>query len=204
MSKHPDQKYITALLENDEVIIESIYAQFAGIVSRFVQQNSGTAAEAKDVFQESLVDLFRMAERGFVLNRPFKAYFLAMCRYKWLDRLKANARQKEKEGLAVSVANIVEAGVLNEVFVEMEQMHEKERRYQLFVEKFKALSPHCQELIGLTWLKNEQTKKYNTLKEVAVLLDRNYSYIRREKGACTKKLMTAIKQDARYTNSPTL
>lgn len=204
MTKHPDHKYIIALLENDESVIRSIYRQFAGLVNSYVQRNSGTAADAKDIFQEALVDLFRMAEKGFVLDRPFKVYFLAMCRYKWLDKLKANVVQNEKEGLALAVANLSNGGLTSEAVEAMSELLKKEQQYQLFIDKFKALSPHCQELIGLTWLKNEQTKKYNSLKEVAALLNRNYSYIRREKGDCTKKLMTAIKRDARYTNNQSL
>lgn len=200
MAKHPDHKYIIALLENDEVVIEAIYGQFAGLVTSFVQRNSGTAADAKDIFQEALVDLFRMAERGFILNRPFKSYFLAMCRYKWLDKLKMNATKTKQEGVAMSFTNLKGERLSEADRETVGRWHKKEQRYQLFVEKFKSLSPHCQELIGLTWLKNEQTNKYNTLKEVAKLLDRNYSYIRREKGTCVKKLMTAIKQDVRYTN----
>lgn len=204
MPKHSDHKYLTALLENDEAIIASIYDQFAGLVNSYVLRNSGTTADAKDIFQEALVDLFRMAEKGFVLHRPFKIYFYAMCRYKWLDRLKAERVQKEKEGTALSLSNLGNDGLTSEEAQEIAQMHRKERRYLLFIEKFKALSPHCQELIGLTWLQNEETKKFNSLKEVATLLDRNYSYIRREKGACIKKLMTTIQQDARYTNHPSL
>lgn len=200
MSKHPDHKYLIALLEKKEGVIEEIYSQYAGLVSSFVQRNSGTAADAKDIFQEALMDLFRRAADGFVLTRPFKPYFLAMCRYKWFDRLKAQQVQIEKEKIAVSAAHLAAEPLSEAMLLQLGQLQEKEQRYQLFIEKFKALSPHCQELIGLMWVKNEQTNKYHSLKEVASLLDRNYSYIRREKGDCVKKLMTAIQQDARYTN----
>ena len=58
---HADQHFIHALLHNDAQAVEEIYRRFSPRVKQYVTQNSGTADDAADIFQESLVDIYNQA-----------------------------------------------------------------------------------------------------------------------------------------------
>ena len=197
MKPHADQKYLIALVENDERLIKEIYKHHANDIKRYVLQNSGTVADAKDLFQEALVDLLRMASKGFVLTKPLKGYLFGMCRYKWIDKLNADKKNKTKTGVTISENNRHSIIEVNHAF---KTEWDKEKKHQLLVEKFKTLAPHCQELIGLRWTKNETTDKFNSLKDIAAMLDRSYPYIRKEISKCMKKLILLVQSDQRYAN----
>jgi len=105
MKPHADQKYLIALVENDDHLIQEIYQHHANDIKRYVLQNSGTIADAKDLFQEVLVELLRMSAKGFVLTKPLKGYLFGMCRYKWIDKLNTDKKNKEKRRVTISTNN---------------------------------------------------------------------------------------------------
>ncbi len=195
MKSHSDQKYIEALKQQDAKLIEEIYAKYSGLIRNHVVNNSGTVSDAKDVFQEALVALYHKAEQGFVLESSFKAYFTAMCRYIWLDRIRDKKRKKEKE---VSFREVTNSTDLGEVSEELISSMLKEQQFQLFREKFAELPPHCREIIGVSLLTDQHTGKAIPLKEVAEQLGREYGYVRKEKSLCIKKLIAAVREDSRY------
>lgn len=195
MKQHEDQKYLTALLENDGILIKEIYRKHADSVKTYVLQNSGSSDDAKDLFQEVLIDLMRMTSKGFILNKPLRGYLLGMCRYKWIDKLKARKKYNAKMEVTIlkNQRDSIERDHLFDSAFKKEQVH------QLLLEKYNALPNHCQEIIGLRWIKNEATDKFNSLKDIANMLNRSYAYIRKEISQCSKKLRQAIKEDDRYS-----
>ena len=199
MDAHPEHKYIEALLNNDSEEIEKIYSQYSGLVKVYVLNNSGTQEEAKDLFQDTLVDLHKKAIDGFVLTCAFKPYFMGMCRYKWLDNIKSVKKRKEKEFDAIKVTNSENEG-LEYIQAEIKDYFRTEKKYTIYKEHFSKLSTTCQEIVGLLLVKNERTNKTNSLKEIAELLKLNYSYVRREKNNCIERLIASIKNDSRYEN----
>jgi len=68
MHPHPDNSYIEALLKNDKKEIEKIYEEYSQIVTSFVVNNSGSVEEAKDLFQDTIIDLYQMGLKGFELT----------------------------------------------------------------------------------------------------------------------------------------
>jgi RNA polymerase sigma factor (sigma-70 family) len=59
-----------------------------------VTGNSGTAEEAKDVFQDGLIVLFNNIRKdGFELTASLKTYMYSICRNIWLMRLRAARRE---------------------------------------------------------------------------------------------------------------
>jgi DNA-directed RNA polymerase specialized sigma24 family protein len=71
-SIHADQYYIEALLHNETQVVGEIYRRFAPKVKYYVLQNSGSADDAADIFQESLVDIYNQAKyKDLRLSCPF-------------------------------------------------------------------------------------------------------------------------------------
>jgi len=196
MNPHTDQKYLTALIENNEPLVREIYQQNADDIRRFVVRNNGTIEDAKDVFQEALVDLLKIAAKGFILTRPLKGYLFGICRNKWMDKLNTKSKNKTKTGVTI----LDNYGKDLNIEKDLKQALKKEKQHELVIEKFNSLAPHCQEIIGLRWTLNETTRKLNSLKDIAAMLNRSYAYIRKEISLCMKKLMKTIQEDHRYTN----
>ncbi|WP_452600037.1 RNA polymerase sigma factor, partial [Pontimicrobium sp. MEBiC01747] len=91
---HEDQKYIEGLLKNNSFIIQTIYDKFAPKVINYIKQNNGSVDQAKDVIQETLITIYNQAkEKNLQITCPFDAYFFLLCKRKWLNVLKKNAKE---------------------------------------------------------------------------------------------------------------
>ena len=63
------------------------------MVLNMVVQNSGTEAEAKDVFQEAVIVLYDNArQHDFELTSRLKTYLYSVCRRLWLKQLTGKGR----------------------------------------------------------------------------------------------------------------
>lgn len=94
MSQHPDHRYLVALRENDSRLLEELYRDCAPRITKWVIRNNGTAADARDLFQEALISLHKCAHKpDFVLSCPISALLFTICRNQWINQL----RRKKKE-----------------------------------------------------------------------------------------------------------
>lgn len=187
---HEDQLYIDGLVNNNTVIIQSIYKKFVPKVVYYIKNNSGDEDRAQDVIQEVLITLFNQAKtKGLQLTCPFEAYFFLLCKRRWLNELK-KASNKE--------VTIVDDGVYkDESTVEMANQTEIfEEKQKLFEEMFQKLGEKCQELLKLSFV----TK---TMEEVAAKLNVTYAYVRKKKSLCTGQLTEMIQQSSKYKSIKT-
>ena len=85
-----DTIYIDALLSNDTQRVREVYRRFAPKVKRYVLHNSGSEADADDVFQRSLIAVYEKAlrEGSAFLTVPFEAYLLRIAQLQWLKQLR--------------------------------------------------------------------------------------------------------------------
>ena len=58
---HSDQRYIEALLQNDKQVVEEVYQRFAPAIRSHILKNRGSEDDAADIFQESLIDIYKQA-----------------------------------------------------------------------------------------------------------------------------------------------
>ena len=187
---HEDQLYIDGLVNNNSVIIQSIYKKFVPKVVYYIKNNSGDEDRAQDVIQEVLITLFNQAKaKGLQLTCPFDAYFFLLCKRRWLNELK-KASNKE--------VTIVDDSVYkDESTVEMANQTEIfEEKQQLFEEMFQKLGEKCQEVLKLSFV----TK---TMEEVAAKLNVTYAYVRKKKSLCTGQLTEMIQQSHKYKSIKT-
>lgn len=178
---HTDQRYITGLLQNDTALVREIYSRFAGKVKSHILQNSGSDADAADIFQESLIDIFQQAQyKGLQLTCPFESFLLLVCKRKWLNELKKRGRQ----GVTKDIDDVFTLG--EDVFALAEQLQLQEANASLFMAMFQQLGDRCREIIN----KCLGTKQQD---EVATDLGVSYAYLRKKKSECTAELIKLIK-----------
>jgi RNA polymerase sigma factor (sigma-70 family) len=183
---HPDQKYIDALIHNNIAILDELYQKFSGKIKWMVLQNNGSEADAKDVFQDALLAVYRRARAGnFILTCPFEAFFYTVCKCKWLKELIKRKQQW------VTTGNNREYNVGEDSFKLAEEIEKNEARNYLFTRKLEELGESCRQLLQMNW-------SGSSLEEVAKALKISYGYARKKKSLCMEKLILLVKQSAMY------
>ena len=71
--------------------LEAIYRANRDRICAYVVANSGTEAEATDLFQESMIAFYENVKKGtFKGDSAISTYLYSIAKYKWLNQLKKN------------------------------------------------------------------------------------------------------------------
>lgn len=176
---HTDQRYITALLQNDVVIVREIYGKYAGKIKHYIIANSGSEDDAADIFQEALIDIYNQAtNKQLQLTCPFEPFLLLICKRKWLNVLKKRGREPvTKEVDDVSIGE--------DVFALAEQMKQNDQRMNIFLHCFEKLGDACKDIIKKCLSGDDQAL-------IAEQLKVSYGYLRKKKSECMAALTKMI------------
>jgi len=189
---HPDQKYIDALRNNDNFLIQEIYQKWFADVEIFVIKNKGTKDQAKALFQEALITLWeKVTTTKIELTVPFGAYFYKIYRFKWLNYL---CRDKERKHINSSIEiNDVEK-YTDVVFGYFDNDIDtiKERRLQVFNECFKKLDEGHQKILSLKF----EGKKAEEIKKITGKPSSNSVYAAMH--GCRKRLKKIIEKHPEF------
>lgn len=84
---------VTALRERNNAAYTLLYTFYYPSIEKFVTRNSGTTADAEDVFQETIIVLLdKVPREDFVLTSSIKTYIHAVASNIWLKRLRQAKR----------------------------------------------------------------------------------------------------------------
>lgn len=85
-----EEVLILALRDGDKQALEFIYSSYWPMIANFVRLNKGTHQEAEDLYQDGIITLYEQVVKGnFQKASSLKTYLYAICRNKWLSKLKA-------------------------------------------------------------------------------------------------------------------
>ncbi|MFT3681273.1 MAG: sigma-70 family RNA polymerase sigma factor [Ferruginibacter sp.] len=88
-----DQLQLKGLAQSDKTAVEAIYRENYSMIQSFILNNSGSADEARDIFQEAMVVLYEKSKDiSFSLNCQIKTYLYSVSRRLWLKRLQQLSR----------------------------------------------------------------------------------------------------------------
>jgi len=147
MKTHTDQKYIVALLNHNSALIEEIYKKCSVQCEKYVKQNSGTVAEAKDIFQEAMAALYHQAKKGLILQAPVCAYLYLVYKGKWLNLLKSKKRKRKQ----LSLRNDGKDGYIHEPPYSTDDNLIETIKEQIFMDCFDKLSADAKQLFNLRY-----------------------------------------------------
>lgn len=83
-----EKSLIEKIAQKDKESIESIYRDNFGMIRAMVISNNGSADDAADIFQETMIVLFEKSKtEGFELNCQLKTFLYSIARRLWLKRL---------------------------------------------------------------------------------------------------------------------
>lgn len=174
---------IDALVSGNSNTIQQLYVELLPRVALFVKANKGSYGDAKEVFQEALLQIIARAKtRGVSITTALDSYIFITCRNLWYQELNKRKKLLRNDGffeLDEQEDGDWEAELLNE-------------QQQLFQEKLCELSPNCSKLLKDYFGKlsyRDIVKKYNYASE-------NTAFQRIYK--CKKRLTQLIEADPRF------
>jgi RNA polymerase sigma factor (sigma-70 family) len=177
---HPDQRYITALLNNDAALIDEVYKSCARQVKSYICFNNGTEDDAADIFQEALIDIYHQAKnKDLQLTCPFNAFVFLVCKRKWFNELKKRALLPVTNNADDVLHSSEDTFALAD---ELEQQNEQNGR---FVAAFEKLGERCKEIIRWSMQGEAQEK-------VAEAMGVTYGYLRKKKSECMASLIKLV------------
>lgn len=95
--KYKDRNTLIEGIRNqDKKTLQFIYAKYFPTIKRFIIDNQGSEQDAKDVFQEAIIIIYRKIKDGtFDLSSTFKTYLYSVCRFIWVKQLAKNKELEE-------------------------------------------------------------------------------------------------------------
>lgn len=183
MHKHSTQKLddlpfnrtVVLIKENDATTLKELYTANFAKVKRFVLKNSGDEQQAKDVYQEAFVAMWRnikndkfSAESETAIN----GYLFQIAKYKWVDYVRS---------LKYKNTTFINRDIeYDEPEIEIEDI--KNKKIKLIMDCIGNLGERCQTMLKLFYF---ERKSY---KEIAEILSIDEAYARTAKYRCQEQL----------------
>ena len=148
---------------------------------KYIVENSGSIEDAKDVFQESIIIIYKISQRKPIkLTAGFYTYFFAICQRVWWKKLR---KRKTANAFSVSIKQMSE---------NTDPITLLDERYELYTEQLRQLPPERVHLMNL-YLDGFK------MKDIAQILQlKSEDYARKLKYKCQKQLIQLIREDKKY------
>ncbi|HLO60732.1 MAG TPA: sigma-70 family RNA polymerase sigma factor [Bacteroidales bacterium] len=135
-----DNDLINGLIQQDEKILKEFYRLFFQGIRRLVISNSGSEADAQDLFQDALLVMFQKSRQNkLVLTCSVGTYLYSVSRYLWLKEL--NRRKW--------VVRVTENEDIIDLDGDISTIHEKNERLLFYQNCFEKLSSDCRKVLDL-------------------------------------------------------
>lgn len=174
--------YLKGIKDNDSSVLRKIYKLFLPMIVDFVKKNNGTESEARDIFQDGLIVIYKKVKNDeLVLTSSFQTYLFSVCRFIWLRELKKKHRT---EASLESVAEPVKVDNLEEQWLDTQ-------KEDLFKSKLLELPPDAQKVLQLFFNKV-------SLSDIASEMGYTEAYAKKKKYKAKEKLIQLIQADKNY------
>jgi len=175
---------LKGIANSDAKVLNYLYKENYKLVRHFVVSNNGNEEDARDIFQESLVVLFRkVREKEFKLTSSLSTFIYSIARLMWLKEL--SIRKKRSESMDSD--NIYSSQEL-----EVIDLIDYNEKLKLFREKFEELSEDCKKVLRM-FLNNI------SIKEITQTM--GYSsdqHTKNRRFRCKKSLVEKIRKSRKY------
>ena len=186
MKRYSDEDILRGLRKRDNNVIQFIYNSNFEKISALVINNNGSDDDCEDVFQESLIIIFKKLrdEEHFELTSTFSTFLYSIARLIWMKKLR-ESRKMEVTELKREMEEAIE-------FEEPPPVQDKDLRLAVYHRNLKLIPEDCQRILTLT-------AQDISAKEIAEKLGfRSDSYVRKRRHFCKEFLVNKIKEDREY------
>ncbi len=169
-----------ALVRNDPGTLKKLYALHFPTVKQYVQRNSGTLDDARDVFQDAITVLWLKAKDGTLQqNTEPGAFLFRVSKNKWLDRVRSAAQR------TMTVVPVEHTGATDDV-----EAVDLEERIQRLKQVYERMDENCRNVLGRFYFQRED------MATIAEAMGVTEESIRTIKYRCMMKLRAFRKQIA--------
>jgi RNA polymerase sigma factor (sigma-70 family) len=178
-NKFSDIKIIEGVLKQDEKVLNWLYDNYFQQVRHYVFSNSGTEEDVDDVFQDSIITLYKqITDNTLNLSTDLKGYFFGIARNTW----NAQLRKKRKTiGLDIDPSDEADNEDINNEFFE-----------RIVSRAFKKLKPDQQKILNMF----SEGRSYEDISREMNLT--NEVNARRKKHLSKEALLELMKKDPEY------
>ena len=139
MKEYKDKEILEGIINNDNNILKYVYVKFFPLVEKMVLQNGGDTGNAKDVFQDALMSIYRhICEEELVLTCKLSTYIYAICRNLWI--------QFKKSGKLYIHSNVDELELVHDA---EPSNHYELKMLEIYDRHFKKISKNCQKILQM-------------------------------------------------------
>lgn len=177
--KFSDKSIIEGIRNQDEVTLNWLYDNYFQPVKRHVLKNSGTTADASDLFQDSIIILYQQVKENSIdITTDLKGYFFGIARNLWSTYLRKKIETTELDPGLTDESDIEES---NDLLFE-----------RIVSRAFHKLKPESQTVLNLY-------SEGCTYEEIAIKMNlKNETYARRKKYLSKEALMELVNEDPEY------
>jgi RNA polymerase sigma factor (sigma-70 family) len=182
-----EESLLEGIRLHDSDTLEYIYKKFYPSVKAFVNSNSGNDDDARDIFQEAIIVIYRKVnDESFVITCSFKTYVYAIVKNLWLKEL-----ERRRTG-DVTLKTEGDFDVAEETLDGEPFGDPKSERFKLYQKHFLTLSEDCQKVLRLFFAKQ-------SLKEISQVMGfGSEKYAKKRKFQCKEILIKRIKNDPEF------
>lgn len=169
---------ISAIKNNNEVVLKTIYNDNYYHIERYVLTNSGNSDQAKDIYQEAFITLWEninLDKFTPTSDNALNYYLYNIAKNKWLDYLKSS---KFKKTTALTDYKI--NTITHEDEVEIDPI--KNKKINKIVENFNLLKDPCKKILSVFYYENK------SLKDIAEAFNITEASAKNKKYRCLERL----------------
>ena len=177
---------LEGLARNDTASIEKIYKDNYNMIQSLVLNNNGSADDAADIFQETMIVLYdKSKSAGFELTCKLKTYIYSISRRLWLKKLQLSQRttyiyENTEDVVAVEDEMDLHEKKNSEFLIMEESLAKVGEPCKTLLEEFyihKKQMQEIAEMFGYTNADNAKTQKYKCLVRLKKLFFQQYKNI---------------------------
>jgi RNA polymerase sigma factor (sigma-70 family) len=172
-----DPQLVEEIKAGNEDALLSMYKSYFSMVKSFILKNSGTDEEIDDVFQDSLIAIWRNVNKpGFTLTVKMSTYLMAIVKNLWFKQLKKKTR-----------FTVVDESYKEKISAE--SVSTAHMDHHLIHEMVDNLDETCKKLLGYFYFDGLENKVIAAKMGFA-----NTDTVKSKKYQCFKKLQSAVQE----------
>jgi RNA polymerase sigma factor (sigma-70 family) len=184
-----DQELITILKKNDlkggAQALKVLYKKNYYMVEDYIVRNSGTKEDAKDLFQDSMIVLYKnLQKENFVLNGKISSYLYSISRNIWLKKL------RDTKILTTTVDDYKESFVNDSnIVIDIEYSENQRMLANMLIQS----GEKCKKILKAFYYEKMSMKKI-----ASTLGYSNEQIVRTQKLRCLKKIRLILNKNEHY------
>ncbi len=145
--QNEERDLLEGLAASDKKAVETIYRENYNMVQSLIINNNGSADDAKDIFQETMIVLYEKVRSGtFELNCQIKTFVYSVSRRLWLKKLQQQNRYSAPGDNMEAVVAVEE---------ELEDHEQRNAEFEMMEKAINNLGEPCKSLLEAYYLQKQ-------------------------------------------------